>query len=235
MKLIIILVLLMGNVSFAEESPEAPKAEAPKAPEGNAPVKQTSPSAVKYSVFGLVNMGGSIEFSSVKASSSTVSATGSFNFQIDNGLGIGFEARQSEEQSWGWAAGATYDFKRYANSSDASFAGASASAVYKEPRPSIAVFAPFVNGVYRWNKTSFVIGFNYAIPSFDQGSMTGTSALSGGIGGQFGLNFQATERISIDVLYRNFVIKGVRSADGFDFSLGDGYMRGVQLQGRYTF
>ena len=236
MKLLIALVLV-GSAAVAEEKaevipPEPPKSETPAEKKAEAPKS----GAIKYSVFAFANTGSDVNFTSVKAVGPGVNATGNFNLQVDNSFGIGFEARQSENNSFGWAAGASYDFKRSANSATANFQTAgSATGIYPDPKPSLSIVAPFANAIYRFNEASFVIGLNYSIPSFSQGSMGGTTSLSGGFGAQVGMNFQVSEKVSADILYRNFNIKGTRTADSINFDLGTGSISGIQFQGRYTF
>lgn len=189
--------------------------------------------ALKYSVFGFVSAANKVSFDRFRYSGNGESGTGSMEMSFDSGMGLGAEV--SDRAPFGWAAGVSYDLKRKLNSADVTTLGVTDSAVYAEPKPTLSFWTMYVNAVKRWDGPYAIAGFNCSIPSFDQGPASGSTSVSGGIGGQVGAGYEFTKNIAAEFLYRSVALKTSRNASGYQYDLGSTSLAGFQIQLKYSF
>lgn len=219
MKLIFTLVMLLSGAAVAEEEVSS----APKA------------FSLKYSVFGFFSNAGGSSFDNVSFQSGAQNGTGNAVVNFDTAAGLGIEFGEKTQQAWGWAAGVMYDTKRSMVSSTATYSGAKSTAVYNAPMPSLTILTIYGNAVRTFDKFYVFAGLNRSIPFFEKGSLSGDMTLSGSIGFQAGGGFQATENISLEVMYRSLYMTATRQDQGVSFNLGGASLSGLQAQLKYTF
>lgn len=111
------------------------------------------------------NTANSAKFDSVTATTNNSSGSGSYEFQVDSAFAIHAGAMMAPENSWGFAAGITYETKRNVNSEVLMLNGSSISYIYTDSKPWIQLTSIEGNVLYRWQKVYLPFGFNYSFPN----------------------------------------------------------------------
>jgi hypothetical protein len=232
MKLFIMALLTVCEFALAQDV--APQSTpAPLAPAAVEPIKAASP--IKISVYALVSSASKIEFKNITATAGNLSGTGSMTMNSDSAAGLGIDFTQSESNDWGWSAGASYDSERKINSMNLTLNGTSGSGVYVL-KPTFSFVLLYANAMYRWGKFYLPFGLNYSIPTFNRSAdAVGTLSVGGALGAQFGGGFQASERVSVEVLNRIVGVTATSTAGAYAYDYGTGYSGGLQLNLKYSF
>ena len=148
-------------------------------------------------------------------------------FEIENGIGLLYEARRVGKNSWGIALGAEYVTVRKLEEAEVEIAGISGSGDI-EDNDGFTTLAAFFHAVYQWD--IFYIPFGASLTSIDY---KGDGEINGGIGFDFGLGWQLNEKLFVEIMGKTSRMTFEEDDPSYDY--GDGLLSTGSLQLKYNF
>ncbi len=164
-------------------------------------------------------------------SSSSPSTLLDTELNFEPALSFGYEFRESKEDSWGKAFGATYHMERELESGNINGTELTVSDPSK-----ISMLRVYANAIYRWKNFYIPFGINFTSVNYTAPSdYTGNVDSTGGIGFNLAFGYYIDDKICIEYGAHSNLwgLEGTSGSTSIDY--GDGALAVATLRLKYKF
>jgi hypothetical protein len=155
--------------------------------------------------------------------------------QAEDVASIELEARNMDQQSWGFIGGLTYDFERKFTGGRITGFGGTVTLGSTDPA-KLKTSVLSANAAYRWENFYLPFGLNYSFVKYTPpASFTGEVSVGGGLGGQLGVGYYISDSIVLEATSRAVLVKLKSTSSSGDVDYGTGYLSSLLLTGKMLF
>jgi len=192
---------------------------------------------LRFAVSPYYGLGASIQADDISENTNGTESWASGNFPTTMAPGVAIEVYDSPENSFGWSAGASYDFQRIVKGLNASDTfGNQIGGPFISPQTGITFLTIYGNAVYRFAASYFEFGINYTFPNLQGGiNNVGSTSLSGGVGVQVAAGVNLSDTFAVEFWLEELSLNGNTNTSTTSLNYSNIYFFNPELRLRISF
>jgi len=198
---------------------------------------ETKEHRLRFAVSPYYGLGTSLQADNISESTNGNQYWASGNFPTNMAPGIALEVYDSPENSFGWSAGGSYDFRRIVTGLNAEDnLGNQVGGPFNSPQTGITFLTIYANGLYRFHTTYFEFGANYTFPNLQGGiNNIGNTSISGGVGVQVAAGVNLSDTFALEFWLQELSLNGNTNTSTSSLIYYNLYFFNPQLRLRISF